>query len=64
MFVQPLQLGDARVASPKINPLPGDAAVVRMLLLTRQSTIVMDALKCTDLRFSLVKPESSRLLVA
>ncbi|MBV1865809.1 MAG: hypothetical protein KUG74_15430 [Rhodobacteraceae bacterium] len=63
MFVQPLQLDVARVVSPKMKPLLGNATIVRMLRRTRQSTAVSDALKGTDLRFSLVKPETSRLLV-
>jgi len=63
MSVQPLQLDDARAVSPKMNPLQGNANIVRMLRRTRQSKTVMDALKCTNLRFSLVKPETNRLLL-
>jgi len=64
MLVQPLQLNGAKIVSQKSNSMHGDSAIVRVIQMTRKPQAVFDALKNTDLRFSLVKPETSRLLVA
>lgn len=55
MLAEPLLLDAAAMVPPMINPMQGDMAVTRMVKKTRQANVVVEALKDTDLRFSLVK---------
>ena len=64
MYNKPLMLDAATMVEPSANPYIGDSAIKRIKRLTRQATIVSEALERTALRFSLVKHEKRKLRVA
>ena len=64
MYVQPLQLEKSEMIIPVINDIERDTPVKRILRVTRQTKIITEALARTPLRFTLVKPATSRLFVA
>ncbi len=61
MTIEPLQLAATNLVTPAPTNFLNDSAVLRIKRLTRESTVVTEALARTPLRFSLIKSDGRRL---